>query len=367
MKRINGIRRLRQLAFALVPALMLGTLISAPVAAAAPVVLEVNIGGHCVRISSDLDDQVQLVWKDADGNLKVSKSLVLGGSFYYCNTHVRVEIGDTIKVKANAFTHVLVVEQVSIRVNRITDRLRGTAPADSLVHLRCSSSGPFPGFEPCVWRDLVRAASDGTWSVHPGFDILGDGTFHAFIKTNDGDKIWATGIAPFVTLTLGASHFDGAFRPNETALLTLSDPATMAVKASASDEGSPLDGAIHGRFRRPNGNGYQVVPGDAFTSNLSPDANWIVPNVEATAHPASDTVNGRCFDTGASADVAQIRLFRSGSQRGWAFVDTDADGFFTLDFPEVVFPDPTHIQSGDELLVSCMLAEGDWVQIWIVA
>lgn len=89
--------------------------------------------------------------------------------------------------------------------------------------------------------------------------------------------------------------------------------------------------------------------------------------MQATADASSDTVSGMCQDTGASAHVAQVRLFRAGTQRGWAIVDVQPDGSFSLGFPEVIFPDPTQIRSGDEILVSCMQAEGDWVQIWIVA
>ena len=53
-------------------------------------------------------------------------------------------------------------------------------------------------------------------------------------------------------------------------------------------------GLFQTKFRNANGKLVKVRVGDRITSDVSPDEDWIVPNVTATVDAASDMATGTC-------------------------------------------------------------------------
>jgi hypothetical protein len=168
----------------------------------------------------------------------------------------------------------------------------------------------------------------------------------------------AWGTAPFINVTLGRSQFDGATRSNSVRLIELEGRASTAVT------GDPFDGTFADRFRNNSDQPVNVAPGDVLKAGIAPDSTWVVPQIDATVNATSNVVSGRCYDTGASRNVVQVLLHRSGEERGWAMPNAEPDGSFSFDF--VTDGDPfwtnVDVKTGDRITVRCMQAEGDWVQ-----
>lgn len=333
------------------------------IAAAAPVPIrfDIYLGGQCVDGVASPDAVVDVVWKDATGAVKARvTALNFYGRWSYCapDPSTVVEIGDSIKASDGSSTRTLVLPRLTVNVNRVDDVVRGKGPAGAMLRLNCGG-GPFPSpFEPCQWHANVRVAASGSWSLRPGWDLLGGESFGIRWLSAAGDKVWAFGAGPFVTVTLGSSRFSGATRPNRTAHLVIRDGTTFDVLAT----GSAVGGGFSGRFRDNQGHAVPISAGDILSSDISPDIDWIVPDIDAAASPSTDVVSGRCYDAGTAGDVVKIRLFRAGQQRGWAIEGTESDGSFSVYFPGIVFPDPAVVKSGDRILISCMQTNADSVQ-----
>ena len=203
----------------------------------------------------------------------------------------------------------------------------------------------------------MRVGSDSEWATGVPFDFIGGAQFFAQWRSGD-DRVVAWGTAPFISATLDRPWFTGATRSNAVRNIELEG------KASAAVVGDPFDGTFRDRFRDGSDDPVNLAPGDSLTTDISPDAHWIVPDIDASVSVQSDVVSGRCFDTGSSAGLVQVLLHRSGKERGWALLDTEADGSFSFDFATDGDPFWTNanVRDGDRITVRCMQSEGDWVQ-----
>ncbi len=335
-------------------------------AAPLPVSFDLYIGNPCVRVIGSEGKALQLIWRDAGGALKAQHTIRAGFSYRsYCSTdpQIVVAVGDRIKVKHASKVHKLVVPNLAINLNRVTDRLKGFAPAGQRVRIECQSADPFRHFEPCIWQRNVTAGADGTWAVSVPFDFIGGAEMALLWTGSGGDEVRAWGTAPFVNVTLGRSGFSGATRPNRTASVDLDQ------KAHGTAVGDPFQGRFRGQFLNDSAHTTSVAPGDSLTADIAMDAAWVVPAIDASVSAASDVVSGRCHDTGASSELVNVLLYRSGNQRGWALQDTEPDGSFSFNFltGDGDFWTNVNVRTGDKLVVRCMQAEGDWVQRVIFA
>lgn len=367
-------RRVRKFSIAaLVSAMMLVALVPGALAGAAPVPIVfdyLQIGTQCVYGTAPSGATVELTWKSAGGAVKLHETQVASdsGSLYYCSTNPStvLAIGDRLKAESGSVTHQLVIPELTIRVNRAADSLKGRGPAGATLRVECWG-GPLPSFEPCQWHRLVVASSEGKWSKLVPWDIIGGEGFAIRWKSAGGDFVYAGGIARYVTVTLGESRFSGATNAGQTANVALEDATTHEVLATANPTGAPPVGRFTARFKDVHGNRVPVAAGYELITDVAPGADMIVPDIEATASAATNIVSGRCFDTGRFDGTVFIHLFRSGHERGWVLEGTDEEGNFTIDFMEDGFRDPANVKVGDRLLVMCMQTEGDWVQRNIVA
>jgi hypothetical protein len=359
---------------ALASAMMLVALAPGALAGAAPAPTSITfdylqLGSQCVYATAAPSVSVELTWKDSFGALKFSETQLSNefGDLYYCSpgASVVIAIGDRLRATVGSTTHRLVIPELTIDVNRALNKLKGTAPAGATLRVECGG-GPLPAFEPCMWSKRISASANGKWSKLVPWDAIGGEMFFVRWKSAGGDIVYAMAITPFVTVTLGKSQFTGATGAGQAAHLTLSDATTHEVEASGSAVGDP-NGRFSGRFRDAAGNRVPVSPGDELDGYVAPDADMIVPDIEATASAGTNTVSGRCFDTGRSDRTVFLQLFRSGHERGWVVESTDVDGNFAIDFMADGFRDPANVKVGDKILVQCMQTGGDWVQRNIVA
>jgi hypothetical protein len=353
----------------LLAALLLVGAVPATVSAAGAISISGDIGGTSLRITAPTDTPLTLTWKSAGGAVKETASFTSsdwGVTYYESVNETMLAVGDRIKVSDGTNVHVLVVPQLSINVNRERDTLKGTGPAGDVVRLRCSG-GPLPGFEGCVWRDRVRVDSTGHWGRHLPWDIRGGAMYHAVWLSASGDRVWTTGVAPFVHVTIGRATFSGSFRPDKTAHIVVRDGVTLDPLATGSAVGGSFDGDMSGRFRDAGNAPYRVVPGDRISSDIAADLDFVVPDIQASADAATDTVSGQCFDQQPAA--VKIDLYRNGFHRGYAWDGTDETSHFAtyMPHPESLFYNEAVIKVGDHVSVACMTPEGDWITRWVTA
>lgn len=354
------ITRLTGLSAGLVGVLLF-TLAPVTASAASSLLFWTYIGRDCVYIEgAPADSAIKFVWRDSTGEPKARTTLTATewGTAEYCSSVFRVSGGDILKAVTSLEKHRLVVPELSISVNRVTNRLKGTGPAGARLKIECQSADPFRHFEPCIWTSKVTVGSDGQWSRSLPFDIIGGADMIVSWRRNN-DRIGAWGTAPFVNVTLGRPGFNGMTRSGHIAHIDLTG------KATGTAFGDPFNGAFAGQFRNEANELVDVTAGDSVVADIAPDSTWVVPNVEGTASASTDVVSGRCYDTGASRRLVNVLLNRSGRERGWALLDTEADGSFSFNFltDEGDFWSNENVRNGDKIVIRCMQAEGDWVQL----
>ena len=115
-------------------------------------------------------------------------------------------------------------------------------------------------------------------------------------KSPNGDRVGAYGAVPYISLTLGKSKFSGRANSFDAFEASIQDG-----HSGSSSVASDISGRFSGKFVNAHGRGIKVAPGDHFTApGLATDADWIVPNIAATANPTNDKVHGTCEDTGSA-------------------------------------------------------------------
>ena len=352
-------RRLAIFTTGVLLAMVMTILTAGSAAAGSSLSFSTFIGDPCVFIDGAAPNaEIKFVIRDGFGTLLVRETLTAdsSGSALFC-AGFGVAAGHKLKAVTSSGEHVLVVPQVSIRLNRVTDRLRGTGPTGATLRIRCERADPFRHFEPCIWRTGVTVGGDGEWATSVPFDFIGGAEFFVLWRSGD-DRVGAWGTAPFISATLDRPWFSGATRANAVKHIELEG------KASTTVVGDPFDGTFRDRFRDASDNPVNLAPGDSLMTDISVDAHWIAPDIDASVGVNSDVVSGRCYDTGSSARLVQVLLHRSGKERGWALLDTEADGTFSFDFQTDGDPFWTNadVRDGDRITVRCMQVEGDWVQ-----
>ena len=179
-------------------------------------------------------------------------------------------------------------------------------------------------------------------------------------KSPNGDKVHASGSAPFITLTIGKSGFSG-----RTSSFGSVDASLQGARTSSASVTADIGGAFTGKFRNSQGHAVKVAAGDRFAApSLATDADWVVPSIDATANAANDVVKGDCLPAAGLNGLVSVSVSRSGHGLGRGYTDLDESGHFRIDLGGRPYPgfQPANIKSGDKIGVGCMIATGDWVQ-----
>lgn len=346
-------------------ALLIAALAAGNVSAATrPITFDLYLGyGFMYGIASD-SATVTLRWKDSTGHLKARAEVTSSESGHWsfdAPAATFVEVGDRLTASDGNSTHTLVVPELTAVVNRVKNVIKGTAPAGR-VFLDCLYPGhPVPDI---VCRTKRLAVNDeGRWRYWPGYNLQGGDGAELRWKSPEGDDITFWAQAPYVVVTLGRAGVSGVGRQNSTATVLLKEASTHERLASWS---SPI--GVHqsftGTLRDSAGERVFVTPGQYVVSTIASDAAFIVPEIQATADVDTDTVSGRCWDTGRSAHGVYILVYRSGAQRGFAVTGTEEDGSFSHDMTDS-FPNSSVVKHGDDVLIACVLKNHDFVRKWI--
>jgi hypothetical protein len=351
------------------------TLAAAPrpaLAATQPITFTLFVGSPCFDGWATPGSTVSYKWKDAAGDIKgqgaVQASDEGGLWISECSDNFSgplVEPGDRLVASDGHSTRRFNIPDLSIQLNRVSDVIKGTAPAGTGVRLEYLFPA-YPGFEIVTDAKKLPVHANGQWS----FDITryndvggGDGAGVVW-KSELGDKVFMFADAPFVTVTIGKAGFSGEANRYTTMQTALKDGTTGEVIGSASSELGVVQ-AFSGAFRDANGDPVQVSAGDRIVSNIAADSGFVVPDIQFTADAATDTVNGRCFDAGRLTPRVHVAVYRTGIQRGYVYLTANPDGTFEEQFGRNHgFPNPAVLKSGDRVLVRCFLSSGDIVQKW---
>jgi hypothetical protein len=349
----------------LLAALMLAALIPGTAAAATrPITFNLALGQGCVDGRASDSVSLDLVWRSAAGSLKGKATVAtsVNGYWYWCvgegSANV-LRIGDRLKATVGTTVRRFTIPQLTLNVDRAQDVFRGKAPAGTTLRL-FYLNGIFSDYYSEV---KLTARADGRWSFDPGWNIMGGIAADMRWNGPNGDKVWLYGHAAVLRVTIGRAGFSGETRPYRDAEVILENAATAVRKGKGTAVGDDY-GTFSGQFRNAQGDLVAPAVGDRVRApSLASDADWIVPNVEATANAGTNVVSGRCSDAGTSADFVEIRVIRTGVWRGLALDDTDQDGNFEVDFddPESPFLHGANVKSGDRIDVYCLQDTGDWV------
>jgi hypothetical protein len=321
------------------------------------------VGGSCMYVTAPANKTLGLTWKDASGAVKEVASVPTGvGDPMYCSTNNVIAVGDKIKVSYGSHSHKLIVPNVAVTVNRITDVIKGTGPAGTRLRIECGHY-PFGQFEPCQWTKSVTVNSQGKWSARVPFELFGGWTMDVRWRNAYGDEVYYETTVPYFAVYLGKARFSGVTTPLDSATVTVLN-STMAPKGSGSAASGPRVGSFAGKFRNAKGRLVTVLPGDLVSSSVSPDASFVVPQISATATAADDHVWGQCEATDSYLTV-YVELYRNGRLLGAADEGMN-DGTFDFNFRHT-FPRSVNVRAGDKLLVQCIQGEGDRAVLVIFA
>ncbi len=342
----------------LVATLLIGALPGSAVAATSNLAIYLPaVGGNCIYVTAPADKTLTLTWKDASGTVKEVASIPTGvGDPAYCSSKKVIAVGDKLRVRYGSHSHKLTVPNVTVKVNRVTDRISGTGPVGKRLRIECGAL-PFGQFEPCQWAKSVTVSSAGTWSAKVPIDLYGGWTMSVKWHNAYGDVVYYETTVPYFVVYLGKARFTGVTTPLDSATVTVAD-LSLTPKGSGSGASGPREGTFAGKLRDADGHLVTVTPGDFVSSSVSSDASFVVPQISATATAADDHVWGQCELTSSYKDV-YVELYRNGRLRGAADEGMN-DGTFDFNFRHV-FPRSVNVMAGDKLLIECIEGEGDRV------
>ncbi len=315
-------------------------------------------GGACIFGSAAPNMTVTLTWRNSNAKLKVKTSVPSSssGHWQYCSASKTLRTGDLLKASDGLTTRHFTMPLVTLIVDRAANRFHGQAPANSTLGLWTHS-----GFSDYYAHEDLASNANGRWTFSDGDDVPGGTDAYLDWFSAHGDSVTVHAAGPELDIIVGSSRYNGFADPNQAVHFVLRDPATHVIRATADSVGDDY-GYFSGEFRDALGTPVKVAMGDRVVAHkVAADLDWLVPQIEATADVAADTVSGACHDAGNPAGTAIVRVRRTGHERGFAVVGVDASGQFNVDFgrrPTFLY-DPANIKHGDRLVVTCWLATGD--------
>lgn len=348
---------MRRLTAGLLAALvMMATVPTIASAATRPITFFAFIGDECIQGNASDGAIVHVVWRDADGTLKANKTLTADGSndgyFSACGSgpDVVVEKGDRLRANDGTSTHSLVVPELTAQGNRVRDVYKGRGPAGQYVKLICAFSN---GFEPCMQTWKIRVNAEGQWSFKPGWDVGAGETMLLQWKSAVGDAIITIATPAILTVRIGSAHLVGVTRDGAPAAIVLRRGPSFDIRATTNVASSPVDGEFTGKLRNQAGNKVNVRAGDLISSDIAPDLEWIVPDIQASGDSSTGHVTGRCvYDDPSGPLNGDLRIDAPGDSS--EITDNmEEDGSFDVELD---------FAAGDKLIVGCGMSTGDWVE-----
>jgi hypothetical protein len=309
---------------------------------------------NCIDGRGPVDSAVRVVWKSATGTIKAVVDVATNGwgSWSYCSATRRLAVGDTIRAKSGQADRTFTMPNITLTANRDTNTFRGRGLPNTTSTL-WYHAGIFADFYESV---DVTADGAGRWSFtdSEGESASGGTDAEIYWTTPQGDNLAARLVVPYVHVTIGRPVVGGGTVGFGTAVVNLRDPLTNDLLGRATAMSDEY-GTFGGRFLDSTGDPVNARVGDRVVSPLADSIDWHVPNIEGSANPATDIVEGRCYSTEIIPMFAILEVFRTGQQRGFAYVNLDENGAFEIDFwrkPQFFF-NPANIKHGDRIVINC--------------
>jgi hypothetical protein len=361
---------IRRIGLAVITAASLSlALMPSGVAASELITFGVQLGSGTLTGYASAGAALQVSWKDAAGRLKAQGSVSVPEDGYWglhAPSGVIAQAGDRFIASDGAGTRTFVVPQLTAVASRVTNVFKGTAPVGSHVIAECIVPG-YPVIDVACAEERLAVDNNGHWLYSPRWwNVQGGDRIEMTWNSPHGDWVYFGAEAPYVVVTLGTPQVSGEARQNSTATVHVRD-ATSNDELGSSSSAVGLDQQFAGTLRNSAGAPVVVAAGQYVTSNVAADAAFVIPDIDVAADVSTETVSGRCGDTGRSVHLVWIRVYRAGAQlpRGFATTTrTDEDGYFSEDMTAIEFPNPSVIKHGDKVLVSCVQRNRDFVQKW---
>ncbi len=330
-----------------------GVLAPATALAAVPLQLQVDVGSTCVYGLKPSGGPITVKLLRADGSTRATRTDGTTGNEWLVCFASPVLIGNRLRMTTDTDpapgtgvqTRTVTIPDLTIAVDRTTDKVKGHAPAGKPIQVRYSDS--YPGGSGGWEIRTGTANSAGRWSkdLSSSADVDGSDVLAVTYQNSQGDQFWARTIAPYMEIKAPNKIFIGC-QPRGTTTVKLRK-SDGTVRAARSLTASTACGGKNGTFRR-NGSAVNINTGNRITSDLASDA-WLVWPMMSVAGSGS-TVSGRCF---ANARF-QVYVTNGSDSESWSGT-TDVDGRFS-DVGAWTF------LSGHTLELICETSRGDRVR-----
>ena len=326
--------------------LALAVLAPAPALADGPLNMELKLGSRCLSGHKPTDQPVKVKLLRRDGRaLETRQDASTEFAWSICfRDHVPVA-GNRIRLTNGTFERTVSVPDLTIALDRVTNVVRGRAPAGrtiDLAYAACDSEGLCVKASPIP----VTANSHGRYrtDLSGSIDIDGSDIVRAIYTNAHDDRFYREGRAPWMTIK-GPNRFSLSCLPTGTTTVRLLSP-TGALRASRSFHTTRGCRTVSGMFRK-DGHAVNIRGGDRIRSDFASDARmvWPSPFVSASGFDYS----GRCFP-----NVGAHLAIDLGDSVATSSVPTGDDGRFSLQGYQLIPP-------GAALRLSCESVRGDRV------
>ena len=334
--------------------LLAATVTPAGAAEPAPITFNFVFGnGTCLDGSGPSSLPLTVSLASADGQPKATRSTTVGaaGQWSACLGSV-IRGGDVLSAVGGGTERTFHVPLLSADINRVTDVVRGTAPAGTTVDVRVESC---PGFGACeVAERSVAVGSGGAYRTRftSRFDIVGGDAVRVRWTSDAGDELTLLAWTPYLEVWRASSYFSGAVRPSQAKTIELRD-GDGNLRGRGRAVGEWLGGWIEGEYVTAGGAPVHPRAGDRLTASFARDATLTVVLLAVTGDSASEAVAGSC----GPDDYYRVTASRPGTSAkvtgradaGGGFLDSFAGSF--------------DLQPGDRLSLSCKRATGDMLHL----
>lgn len=326
--------------------LAVAVLAPGPALADGPLNMELRLGSRCVTGHKPTDQPVKVKLLRRDGRaLETRQDASTDFEWRICFRDHVPAAGNRIRLTNGAFVRTVSVPDLTAALDRVTNVVRGRAPAGrtvDLVYGACDSEGVCAKVLP----GPVTANSHGRYrkDLSRSIDIDGSDIVRAIYTNSGGDRFYREGRAPYMTIT-GPNRFKLSCLPAGTTILRLLSP-TGALRASKTFHATRGCRTVSGTFRR-NGHAVNIHTGDRIRSDFASDARmtWPSPFVAASGYDYS----GRCLP-----NVDWHLTIIDGDSTATYSGQTDADGRFSQMGYQLIAP-------GAALRLTCESIRGDRV------
>lgn len=318
---------------------------------------QLDLGG-CPAGTAPASKKVSVEWRSAENELKGKTNVRSDsdGNWYLDPCWNRgVESGDVLKATVGTRVRTLIVPDLWISADRVTNIVGGDAPAGAALDLDVRV---FAGWSSDSFKDYyatTSAAGDGTFSYDfTSVAKVRDAYIMATWTSAHGDTVQFDGGTSNIEVTRGSSAFDGRATPGALVTVQLLDSG-LQPRATGLASTNQF-GEFSGTFLNANELPVLVHAGDTVRdTTLASNLDWTVPAIPVSINAATDVVSGTC--------LPKLYFLLEGGRDGGLFIEgkTDAGGKFSRDVTS-----QENLRSGDPVTIMCKLATGDTVMRHVI-